>query len=194
LEAPTNFNPFTRHLSVVDSYHAGAQARIGLTARGWIAGIDFARIDHPKDLAPNALKILQAVDPKDFKKRQDDIFKPWIRGLIPTIGPDGRGLPVVRREELLDHCLNNQDRFFAACRSLAVEDALTAARVANRQRSPQRSDGIDLMHSVIALSYCDHFLVRDGFVAACADDATRAVPGPLATLHRRAEALQAAFS
>jgi hypothetical protein len=123
----------------------------------------------PNILAPVLDWLTQAVDPNDFKQRQDAIFKPWIKGLIPEIGPDDRALSLTRRDELLDHCHKNQDRFFAACRSLAVEDALTAARIANRNRNPQLSDGIDLMHSVIAISYCDHFVVRDGFVAACAD-------------------------
>jgi hypothetical protein len=130
------------------------------------------------------MKILQKIDAKTFKKRQHEIFRPWIKGLIPLVGPDGRALPVARREELLDHCEKNQGRFFAACRSLAVEDALTATRIANPARNPQRSDGIDLMHTVIALSYCAHFLVRDGFIAACAARAAQAVKTGLATVHR----------
>ena len=89
---PASFDPFTPYLSVVDSYHAGHRTRIRLTARDWIAGVDFTRIHHVKGLATNALKILQAVDPNDFKQRQDAIFKPWIKGLIPEIGPDDRAL------------------------------------------------------------------------------------------------------
>jgi hypothetical protein len=49
------------------------------------------------------------------------------------------------------------------------------------------------MHTVIALSYCDHFLVRDGFIAACADHALRARTASLAIVHRTAEELKAAF-
>jgi hypothetical protein len=49
-----------------------------------------------------------------------------------------------------------------------VEDALTAVRTANPRRKPQRSDGIDLMHAVIALAYCDYFLIRDGYAKTCA--------------------------
>ena len=76
------------------------------------------------------------------------------------------------------------------CKSLHVEDALSAARVATSTRKPQRSDGIDLMHAVIAVAYCDYFVVRDGFVAQCADQATRALaPRILAKVCRDPAAL-----
>jgi hypothetical protein len=103
---------FTPHLSVVDSYHAGTDTCLGLTARQWIAGVDFLR----------------------------------------------------------------------------VEDALTIARVANPDRVPQRSDGIDLMQSVMALAYCDLFLVRDRFVRNCSELATKALSRlKLAAIYGEAE-------
>jgi hypothetical protein len=30
-------------------------------------------------------------------------------------------------------------------------------------RKPRRSAGVDLMHTVSALAYCDYFLLRDGY-------------------------------
>jgi hypothetical protein len=44
--------------------------RLGLTARQWIAGVDFNRLEQLKNLAPNALNILQAVGSLTFKRRQ----------------------------------------------------------------------------------------------------------------------------
>src|SRR6266566_3062010 len=99
--APTEPQVFTPHLSVVDSYHEGHKARIGLTASQWIAGIDFEGIEKRKDLAPNALKFLQTVDRQTLEDREDEIFKPWIEPLLPTADPDGRALTKVRGAELL---------------------------------------------------------------------------------------------
>jgi hypothetical protein len=182
---------FAPHLSMVDHYHAGPLTRIGLTARRWIDGVNFKRLDESKQLAPNALKILQAVGKKTFKARQREIFRPRIKALIPKSDPDGKLLTRAQRLELLDYCEQHQKQFFAACKSLNVEDALTAARVAVPDRKPQRSDGIDLMHAVIALAYCDFFLVRDGFVRACAADATKVLaPIKVASVYNDAATLR----
>ncbi len=190
--APTEPQVFTPHLSVVDSYHEGHKARIGLTASQWIAGIDFEGIEKRKDLAPNALKFLQTVDRQTLEDREDEIFKPWIEPLLPTADPDGRALTKVRGAELLNYCAEHRDEFFAWCKSLAVEDALTAARATTaRKRKPQRSDGIDLMHAVIGLAYCDFFLARDGFVRTCSSHAIKALaPVRLAALFENTETLR----
>jgi hypothetical protein len=100
--------------------------------------------------------------------------------LIPT----EKILSATQKTELLDHCETYMDEFFSACPALAVENASTAARTANSQRKPKISDGIDLMHGVIALAYCDHFLVRDGFVQDCAAHVIKALhPSALARIH-----------
>ena len=68
---------------------------------------------------------------------------------------------------------------------------MTAARIATPTRKPQRSDGIDLMHAVVALAYCDLFLVRDGFLRNCCVQAIKTmVPVKLPSLHQDAEALR----
>jgi hypothetical protein len=165
---PPDLCVVTAHLSVVDYYHAGTQTGIGLTPRGWIDG----------------LRRLQAVDRKAFKRRQNEVFRAWINGLIPTLDPDGKPFTVTQRAELLTWCEARQKAFYDACPSLAVEDALTAARTANPGRKPQRSDGIDLMHTVIALAYCDYFLISDGFARTCATQAIKALtPRHLASVH-----------
>lgn len=181
---------FTPHLSVVDAYLSGTKARVGLTAREFIDGTDFKRIDELKKLAPEALRQLQLVDRKTFKTRHRDIFKAWIKNLIPTTDPDGKLLSVDQRAELIEYCATHEGQFFEACPSLTIEDAMTVARTADPRRKPQNSDGIDLMYTVIALAYCDYFLVRDGFVKTCAAHVTKALqPRALASVHDDAAAL-----
>jgi hypothetical protein len=168
----------------VDYYHSGTQTRIGLTPRGWIDGIDFARVAKLKELAPDALRRLQAVDRKTFRTRQNEVFKAWIKGLIPKFDPDETPFTVARQAELLDWCEASQTLFFDVCPSLAVEDALTSARTTDPRRKPRRSDGIDMMHSAIALPYCDYFLIRDGFARTCATQAIKALsPRRLASVY-----------
>jgi hypothetical protein len=166
--APRDLCVVTPHLSVVDFYHSGTQTRIELTPRGWIDGVDFNRVAKHEELAPDALTRLQAVDRKTFKTRQDEVFRAWSKGLIPKFDPDGKPFTVAQQADLLAWCEAHRKAFFDACPSLVVEDALTAVRTANPRRKPQRSDGIDLMHAVIALAYCDYFLIRDGYAKTCA--------------------------
>jgi hypothetical protein len=181
---PPDLCVITPHLSVVDYYHTGTQTRIGLTPRGWIDGIDFVQVAQLKKLAPDALRRLQSVDRKTFRTRQSEVFKAWIKGLIPKFDPDGKPFTVAQREELLDWCEASQKAFFGACPSLAVEDALTAARTTDPRRKPRRSDGIDMMHAAIALPYCDYFLIRDGFARTCATQAAKALsPRRLASIY-----------
>lgn len=187
---PDELCVFTPHLSVVDGYLSGSKVRLGLTPRGFIDGVDFARIEENKKLAPDALRRLQAVDRKTFKARHSDIFKAWITSLIPDADPDGKTFSAVQKLQLLDYCELNQDKFFDACPSLAVEDAMTVARTSDPRRNPQISDGIDLMHTVIALAYCDYLLVRDGYVKTCALQASKALlPKPLARVFDNPAAL-----
>jgi len=112
------------------------------------------------------------------------VFRAWIKGLIPELDPDRKPFTVTQQAELLAWCEARRDAFFDACPSLAVEDALTAARTDDPRHNPQRSDGIDLMHTVIALAYCDYFLVRDRFTRRCATHAIKALdPRRLASVY-----------
>jgi hypothetical protein len=64
-----------------------------------------------------------------------------------------------------------------SCRTIAVDDALCEARISDPKRKPQESDGIDLAHAVMALGYCNYFIIRDGFVASCARRANKRLAG-----------------
>ena len=78
---------------------------------------------------------------------------------------------------------------------MAVENAMTRARTTTAARNPQSSDGIDLVHAVVALAYCDYFLVRDGFVFQCCEHVRKDLSSrTLATVFRDAEELKKAFA
>jgi hypothetical protein len=182
---------FRRHLSEVESYHAGSQTRIGLTPTQWIDGVDFPKYEAYKKLAPTALRQLQAHGAKKIAQRQDDIFKKWIEALLPKVNPEGQAFSKAELSELMAFCVKNQTAFYTACPAMAVEDALTRARTASEARNPQNSDGIDLMHAVVALAYCDWFLVRDGFVFQCCEHVRKdLLETKLATVYREAEELR----
>ncbi len=115
--------------------------------------------------------------------------------MLPKDNPEGHAFSNVELSEFLGFCEKNQAAFYAACPVIAVEDALTRARTATAARNPQSSDGIDLMHAVVALAYCDYFLVRDGFVFQCCEHVRKELSGTkLATVYRDAEELRKALA
>jgi len=63
-----------------------------------------------------------------------------------------------------------QEHLFAVGQSLHLR--LTVSPIPINTK-PRRSAGVDLMHTVIALAYCDYFLLRNGFVGNCAAYALR---------------------
>jgi hypothetical protein len=188
---PKPVDAFRRHLSEVESYLVGSQTRIGVTPRQWIDSIDFRRYDQSKQLAPTALRQLQTLSPKEVAERQDEIFEKWIEGLLPTRSPVGSACSKAELSEFSKFCLDNQAAFYEACPAMAVENAMTRARTATAARNPRSSDGIDLMHAVVALAYCNYFLLRDGFVFQCCELARKELSGrQLATVFRDAEELK----
>jgi hypothetical protein len=192
---PEAVEALRRHLSEVESYMAGSQTRIGVTPRQWIDSVDFGRFAPSKQLAPTALRQLQTFGPKKIAQRQDEIFEKWIAGLLPTKLPDGAACSKADLSGLSQFCLENQAAFYGACPAMAVENAMTRARTATATRNPQCSDGIDLMHAVVALAYCDYFLVRDGFVFQCCEHVRKDLPGrKLAAVFRDAEEFKKALA
>lgn len=170
---PRRLIAITSSLSVVDSFFAGAQTRIGLTARQFIREIDFARLHPLKRLSPDALRTFQSADPKTRKDKEKEIFDAWIGSSIPDRGPDGRALTIPEKADLLAFCWQHKRQFFVECRCLAVEDALTTARTSDARRQPTESDGPDLQHAAVALAYCDIFYSMDGYQAQCAASARK---------------------
>jgi hypothetical protein len=172
---PRRLIAITSSLSVVDSFFAGAQTRIGLTARQFIRETDFASLCPLKRLSPDALRTFQSADPKTRKGKEKEIFDTWIGSSIPDRDPDGRALTISEKADLLAFCWQHNRQFFVECRCLAVEDALTTARTSDARRQPTESDGPDLQHAAVALAYCDIFYSRDGYQAQCAASARKAL-------------------
>jgi hypothetical protein len=182
-------------LSEVEFYHAGTETRIGLTPTQWISGVDFPRYDEYKKMAPTALRQLQAHGAQKVAQRQDEIFRKWIEALIPKFNPQGHAFSRAELAEFLTFCEKNQATLYADCPAIAVEDALTRARTESADRKPLNSDGLDLMHAVVALAYCDYFLVRDGFVFWCCEHVRKDLSGrKLAAVYREAEDLKEALA
>jgi hypothetical protein len=120
------------------------------------------------------LRRLQAVDRKTFKARHRDIFKAWIRNLIPGADPGQAVLGQPKGGSWSTTVTRIAMNFFHRAHPWLSRTHWLALGI-SRARRRLRSDGIDLMHTVIALAYCDHFLVRDGFVRTCAEQATKAL-------------------
>jgi hypothetical protein len=185
---------FKRNLSEVEAHVVGFRTRIGVTPRQWIDSTNFKRFDPSKELAPTALRQLQTLGAKKVARRQDEIFRRWIQALLPTLRPDRTGFLKGEIDGMSKFCEDNQAAFYAACPAMAVENAMTRARTAAATRNPQKSDGIDLMHAVVAVAYCDQFVVRDRFVFRCCEDVKKELSSiKLATIYRDAEELKKAL-
>jgi hypothetical protein len=174
---PKDLIAITPSLSVVDSFFAGWQTRLGLTARQFIRETDFASLLPLRTLSPNALRTLQRADRQTLKSKEKEMFEAWIAPLIPNRDPDGRALTIAQKAELIALCWQIRGQFLTECRCVAVENALTTARTSNTMRNPTESDGPDLQHAAVALAYCDVFFSRDGYQAQCAQAARRVLKG-----------------
>jgi hypothetical protein len=164
---------FSDNLSVIDSFSAGSQTRLGLTARRYIAELNIGRVNMRRASAPTALRTLQRAGSKDIAKLDERIFRERLQPLLPPTTPDGRPSKVVERHALVNFCWQNRSGLLATSPALAVEHALRKTRTRDPARNPQASDGPDLMHMVMALAYCDFFVVRDGYALSCARQAKR---------------------
>jgi hypothetical protein len=166
--APRDMVAITSSLSVVDSFFAGPQTRIGLTISQFVRETDFAALSPSRRLSPEALRTLQSAGRTTLKKKEGEIFEAWIVESIPDVGPNGVAFTVSEKGALLTFCWQRKSQFFGECRCLAVEDALFSQRTNNAQRNPTESDGPDLQHTAVALAYCDVFYSRDRYQIQCA--------------------------
>jgi hypothetical protein len=188
------FVALTPSLAVVVSYSAGTPTRIGLTARQYIADLDYEALRELRGKCPLALTTLQTADKAELKRKSLEMVKAWLTPLVPLVGPNERALTIAQRISLLEYCLNNLENFLRACPALAVEDALSRVRTRDPRRVPGESDGPDLQHMVSALPNCDVFLSRDKYQLSCATAAHSDVPGiRFAALYSSSRDLAAAF-
>jgi hypothetical protein len=166
--APNDIIAITPTLSGVDYFFAGARTRIGLTMCQFIHETDFAGLHPLKRLSPDALRKFQSVDRMTLKQKEREIFEAWIAVSIPDRAPNGHDFTVSEKAELVAFCWQHRKQFFAECRCLAVENALTTARTNDVRRNPTESDGLDLQHAAVALAYCDVFYSKDRYQLVCA--------------------------
>src|SRR5665213_1378457 len=120
---PKDLIAITPSLSVVDSFFAGAQTRVGLTICQFIRETDFASLRPLKRLSPDALSTLQGADRTILKRMKKEMFEAWIMVSIPDRDPDGRAFTLSQKADLLAFCWQHKKDFFAECPCLAVEDA-----------------------------------------------------------------------
>lgn len=188
---PTPLTAIAEFLSVVDSHFVGALARIGLTLHRFVAETDFKILEAEKKRTPAALRTLQSAARAQLRQIDKAMFEAWIRPNIPDADPSGRLLRAVEKDALLQFCYERKKTFLAACRSIAVEDALSVARTRDARRNPTESDGADLQHAVIGLAYADIFATADGYQGQCAIAAQKALGPGYAALLRNPEDLTA---
>jgi hypothetical protein len=158
----------TASLSVVASFSARSQTRIGLTMCQYIQETDFESLRPLKRLSPDALRTLQNADKAKLKQTEKEMFTTYIALSAPDRAPNGRAFTISEKAELVEFCWQNREQFYADCPCLAVEHALKTARTSNALRKPSESDGPDLQHAAVALPYCDVFYSRDGYQVQCA--------------------------
>jgi hypothetical protein len=106
---PKDMIAITPSLSVVDSFFAGAQTRIGLTICQFIHETDFARLSPLKRLAPEALRPLQGANQTALKQKEKEIFEAWIAASIPDRAPDGRAFTVSEKAALVAFCWQHSE-------------------------------------------------------------------------------------
>ena len=74
-----------------------------------------------------------------------------------------------KRRRHIDYCEQHQEQLFTVGKSYKSKTRLRlAVSPIPINRKPRRCAGVDFMHTVIALAYCDYFLLRNGFVGNCA--------------------------
>ena len=179
----------TPHLSSVDHYFAGHQTRIGLTPAQFIAETDFEILKREKHKVPSALRTLQSADKSKLREVERQMFEAWMAGLLPNVNPAGRPISAGDRNDLLAFCWENRAGLFTECPAVAAEDALSAARTADPNRNPTESDGIDLHHAVVGLSYGTIFATADGYQGQCAQAARRRLGAGFAAVVREPSSL-----
>lgn len=133
----------------------------------------FAPIALAKKSIPESLKIIQGIDKKTQKLKEEEIFRSWIGTKLPQRDLNGKELSPDEKKNLLDFLYKNKDLLLKESPSIAIEDVLYDIRNKDAARPPQTQDAADMQHSILALSYCDYFVTRDGFVRHCAEFASR---------------------
>jgi hypothetical protein len=171
-----DFSAVTPSLSAMNSIYMGAKSPLALTTAELVNGIDTKMLQSSKLLSKMSLTFLQSISKGDWKAKRQEMFRAVVAEFIPAIGPDGRALLKTQIADTLDLCWQKRDAFYAACPTFAVDDMMCEVRTSTPGRNSSRSDGIDLAHALVALPYCDAFLVHERYLQMCAQYACKRLP------------------
>ena len=155
---------------------------------------------------PGRRKIFQQANQDALKARQDilkakqqgrdsdpqiqrQVLRAWFGSLIPLRGPDGRVLSVSDRERVLELFVESPEQVFNTSPAILAEDVLTGVRASMGNRRPRLQDGMDLMHAILPLAYCDAFISNDGNVRDGAKRTLKATRRDVVVEARLSEAL-----
>ena len=94
----------------------------------------------------------------------EETLRRWLIPCIPNVGPEGQPIDIVKFVEVLEVCVRQYKDLLAHCPCMQAEILFKDYRTGDSRRNPQPQDGTDLMHAVVAVSYCDAFVTNDGYV------------------------------
>lgn len=118
---------------------------------------------------------LTAVDKKDIKKKDVEIFSRWIKDVLPDKKPDGRALNEIDKQQAMAFCLNDIPKFLRECPYFNFENTLFDIRLSDKTRPPKESDVIDLEHACCSVPYCDVVVIGDKHLRHIAEIANKSL-------------------
>jgi len=142
---------------------------------------------------PEALRGLQEARRNGMLTReiQEETLRRWFAPCIPNVGPEGQPIDMVRYVEVLEVCVRKYIKLLAHCPCMQAEMLFEDYRTGDSGRNPQPQDGPDLMHAVVAVSYCDAFVTNDGYVYDQAQRYRRDASRPLIVTRTLCDAVTA---
>jgi hypothetical protein len=173
---PSEVPVFSEHLSQVLALSGIQGGIVGFDLRAYLLYLcrdpkRRAGTNQAKEVALQKRRILlKAIEDGRYNATvQSQILREWLQSYLPERKPDGALLPLPIRQHALEQLLKNRDLVYSACPAMFAEDALTGVRSNQGSRKPQLNDGVDLMHAIVPLAYCDAVLSDDGNFRAGAE-------------------------
>jgi hypothetical protein len=164
------YNAFTPSFPTYIDSNFGKKVRSSYTIA------DFFQDLRPGDLNPIlqqqnqhilALQALQTTEKKKLIEVEEDTFYRYLFTRLPDFAPDGSNLDPNYKNKIISFCHDQRAKLHRNCPAIFSESELGLSRKSNPTRRPLRSDSADLMHCVVALSYCDVFISNDRFAQHC---------------------------
>jgi hypothetical protein len=97
-----------------------------------------------------------------------ELHRQWFRSLMPDRGPDDQALLRGALDTVAERLAGARGPVFRACPAIWSESVLAEVRANVGGRKPQIQDGIDFMHTILPLAYCDAFVSADAHLRRCA--------------------------